>query len=370
MQTSVTEIIENLKNQYSLDLRIQFLFGECSIEMVTNSRELLDDLQHYYKDFVVNSNPAHITVTAIEAPVPDMDYSYTVKHPDPGKSKIKEEYADFMDGRIVRKRLTGMHFIFGGGQHFAVGPAVKNSNQVINFINNRYIQWLVDRGYLLAHAAGIEWKGQGAAFAGFSGMGKSTLALHLMSRGANFISNDRLLVKKNDQSIEMLGIPKLPRINPGTALNNEDLEKVIPASEKENFKDLSGEELWNLEHKYDVFIDQCFGTERFVLSADMNLLVILNWKPNGQPPCFNLVDLNVRRDLLQAFMKSLGLFYDSKKDVAEPDFPEESYLRQLQGCRVLEISGGVDFQKAADVCIKFIENLSFSEEKASQTLKN
>ena len=356
MQSSVLKKISDLKSQFTLDHQIQFLFGGCSIEVVTNSKKLLEDLKHYYKDFVVNSDLAHISVTAIEAPVPDMDYSYTVKQPDPGKSKIKEEYADFIDGRIVRKRLTGMYFLFGGGQHLAVGPAVKNSNQVINFINNRYIQWLVDQGYLLAHAAGIEWDGMGIAFAGFSGMGKSTLALHLMSRGGNFISNDRLLVKKNGQSIDMLGIPKLPRINPGTALNNPDLEKVIPENEKDNFKKLTGEKLWNLEYKYDVFIDQCFGDGRFVLSADMNLLVILNWKPNGHPPSFNLVDLNERRDLLQAFMKSLGLFYDSQDDTEEPEVSEEAYLQQLQGCRVLEISGGVDFQKAVDACIKYIEN--------------
>lgn len=355
MSSSVLEIISNLKSRFTTDHRIQFLFGECSIEVLTNSKELLDDLKFYYKDFVVNSESPQITVTALEAPVPDIGSSYTVKQPDPGKTKIKEEYIDFPDGRIVRKRLTGMHFIFGGGQHLAVGPAIANSNQVINFINNRYIQWLVDQGYLLAHCAGIDWKGRGIAFAGFSGMGKSTLALHLMSRGGNFISNDRLLVKKNGQGVEMLGIPKLPRINPGTALNNPDLEKVIPENEKEQFKELTGDKLWNLEYKYDVFIDQCFGAGRFVLSANMNLLVILNWKPNGEPSSFNLVDLNERRDLLQAFMKSLGLFYDSEDDSAEPEVSEENYLDQLRGCRVLEISGGVDFQKAVDECVKLIE---------------
>ncbi len=356
MQSSVINNILEIKCQFTLDDQIQFLFGGCCIEVVTNSKELLGGLKHYYKDFVVDSDSAHISVTAIEAPIPDMNFFYTVKQPDPGKSKIKEEYVDFLDGRIVRKRLTGMHFLFGGGQHLAVGPAVENSNQVINFINNRYIQWLVDQGYFLGHAAGIEWKGKGIGFAGFSGMGKSTLALHLMSRGGNFISNDRLLVKRNNQSVEMLGIPKLPRINPGTALNNPDLEKVIPENEKVRFKDLTEEMLWNLEYKYDVFIDQCFGAGRFTLSADMNLLVILNWKPNGQPPNFNLVDLNERRDLLQAFLKSLGLFYNLQDDSGEPEVSEEAYLLQLRGCRVLEISGGVDFQKAVDACIKLVEN--------------
>ena len=68
-----------------------------------------------------------------------------MKTPDPGKTKIKEEYVDLDDGRIVRKRLTGMLFVFGGGQNVAVGPCGANLNQVINFINNRYIEWLLCR---------------------------------------------------------------------------------------------------------------------------------------------------------------------------------------------------------------------------------
>lgn len=45
------------------------------------------------------------------------------EEPDPGKSKVKEEYADFPDGRLVRKRLTGMVFVFGEGDHLAMGGA-------------------------------------------------------------------------------------------------------------------------------------------------------------------------------------------------------------------------------------------------------
>ncbi len=352
----VTEIVENLRKEFETSYQLFLKFGQCNICVNLNSQALLKDLEFYYKDFITHSDDTEIQIAAIEAPEPRFPVDYTIKQPDPGKKKVKEEYANLLDGRIVRKRLTGMHFIFGNGNHWAIGPSVKNSNQVINFINNRYIQWLVDRGFLLGHAAGIEWNGRGLALAGFSGMGKSTLALHILSRGGNFVSNDRLLVKKNQNQLKMHGVAKLPRINPGTALNNPNLEKVMSEKDKNLFKTLSPEELWNLEHKYDVFLDQCFGEDRFVLEAKMDCLVILNWDRNKEQMEYQEVNLREREDLLQAFMKSLGLFYENEGSLEvhqqEPGF----YLDNLESCKVMEFKGGVDFDKAAEVCIQILEN--------------
>ncbi len=356
---TITEILENLKKDFVAPHQLHLLFGECPITVHSNSEVLLKDLEFYYRDFIVSSGTPQIQVVAIEAPEPQFGVDYIIKQPDPGKTKIKEEYADLPDGRIVRKRLTGMHFIFGGGNHWAVGPSIKNSNQVINFVNNRYIQWLVDRGYLLAHAAGIEWNGRGLALAGFSGMGKSTLALHILSRGGNFVSNDRLLIKKNLDGLQMHGVAKLPRINPGTALNNLNLENVMSEKDKNLFRTLPPDKLWSLEHKYDVFLDQCFGKNRFVLESHMNCLVILNWDRKNNQMEYQQVNLAERVDLLQAFMKSLGLFYENEDSLEIHKQGPSDYLEHLNGCMVMEFRGGVDFYKAADVCIDILEN-SFS----------
>ena len=60
---------------------------------------------------------------------------------------------------------------------------------------------------------------RGIGIAARAGAGKSTLALHLLSSGLSFVSNDRLLIKAGASGPELAGIPKMPRVNPGTLLN-------------------------------------------------------------------------------------------------------------------------------------------------------
>lgn len=336
-----------------LDSRFCLRFGEARLEVVTNSSSLAGQLKNYFGNFLVSTNgTSDMRVVAIEDPEYCRDYPMQIKPPDPGKVKIKEEYIDLADGRIVKKRLTGMFFYFGGERNIAVGPCEENANQVINFINNRYIQWCLNRGCLLGHAAAVRVGNSGIAMAGFSGAGKSTLALHMMSRGATFISNDRLLIWKAGHGLAMSGVAKLPRINPGTALNNEHLKTVIPPRDRSVFQNLSQEELWQLEHKYDVFIDDVFGKDRFYLQTGMDMLVILNWDRNSSTCMVHEVDISERQDLLEAFIKSPGLFYEPDLDGHETRLSKAAYIDHLSRCRVFECAGGVDFDFAARFCCK------------------
>jgi HprK-related kinase B len=344
----------SLRKRFPTRHRLFLAFDGCSFEIRISNRILLEKLYRYYRPFVAGSGPVDVLITIHQADV-DISAAYTTKMPESGKTKIKEEFVDLPDGRIVRKRLTRMLFVFGGMNNLAIGPCTANDNQVVNFINNRFIEWKLKRGCLLGHAAGVMHNDRGLALAGFSGMGKSTLALHLMTRGTNFVSNDRLMVKNTtNDCVTMCGVAKLPRVNPGTVLNNENLTSVIPAHERQRFSRLFGEDLWSLEHKYDVDIERCYGPERFILSAPLDILVILNWRRNNSPVQANRVTMDERPDLLPAFMKETGLFY-SPADHEPHTFPAESYLELLREVTVIELSGGVDFGRGADICMDFLD---------------
>ncbi len=348
-------LIAQIRDTFPASATLFLRFGQCTLEVQANQEELVEALRDYFKPFVAATGPAEIMVSVHASPEYRLPVEYTVKKPEPGKVKIKEEFFELDGGRIVRKRLTGMLFVFGGGQNVAVGPCGDNLNQVVNFINNRYIEWILCRGCLLGHAAAVVLNGQGLAMAGFSGAGKSTLALHLMNEGATFISNDRLMIAKSKNGLVMHGVAKMPRINPGTALNNPYLRKIMSPDEQDRFAGLPENELWELEHKYDALIDDCYGPERFVLRAGMEGLVLLNWRRNAGPTGVSLVNLAERRDLLPAFMKNVGLFFLPPNGCAMPAPIEEAYIDFLSRCRVLEISGGINFAAATRACVQLTD---------------
>lgn len=350
------EIIRRIREAFPAEIPLCLQLGDCVIEVRMNSDVLKAYLEQYFASFVIPDTEADIRITVHEAGPPRLVFDFHQKAPEPGKSKIKEEYADLPDGRIVRKRLTGMQFVFGGNEHLAVGPCLANPNQVINFINNRYIQWKLHQGGFLAHAAGICVHKRGLALAGFSGMGKSTLALSLLNLGADFISNDRLVVVPANPGLYMHGIAKHPRINPGTALNNPNLKDLIDHEHKARYARLSPEELWNLEEKYDAPVEAFFSGSRFVLGAPMNGLLILNWERGDQrPPVFERIDITRRRDLLRAFRKETGLFYQARHADAPVDRDEDEYADLLSRCQVYEVRGGVDFDRAARFGMEFLK---------------
>ncbi len=345
---------------HELALRINDVY----VRVATNAPELHHKLSRYFGGFLTPDVPEHgvpagadvIRVTAHEAPRRDWGLPFTVKRPDAGKRTVKEEYLDLPDGRMVHKRLTGMLFAFGGGDNVAVGPCIANDNQVVNFINNRYLELMLNRGCLLGHAAAVSHAGRGLAVAGFSGMGKSTLSLRLMSRGATFVSNDRVLVERGGGGAapRCLGIPKQPRINPGTILANPDLAPVLTQEERVTLSALPPDDLWHLERKYDAIISDCFGPGRFVPQAPLDALVILNWRRNGEPLRVRMDSADHRPDLLPAFMKSTGVFYLPGPGGWKNDPGLAEYARALAGVPIIELSGGVDFDGAADACMRFL----------------
>ncbi|HVI03829.1 MAG TPA: HprK-related kinase B [Enhygromyxa sp.] len=333
----------------------------------SNAPRLLAQLQRYFADFrrLDASSLAEARgggllthISAIECDPPDLGArrALEVGEHKPSVRGPKEAYFDTADGRVIHKLRTGMWFLFGRDSsesdcHLAIGPCTENPNQVINFVNNRMIQWALHRGALLGHASAVCHVQPGAplpraiAIAGFSGMGKSTLALHLMNdRRIDFLSNDRVMIhaRRGDAPAELEGVPKHPRINPGTILHNPDLAGVLSDDERTRFERLEPAELWPLEHKYDGLIRECFPTQRFFLRAELVGLVLLDWHHGAGPATAARIDLGQRRELLPALIKEPGLFYrPGPGEVASRD--PDRYLEFLAGLPILELAGGVDF---------------------------
>jgi HprK-related kinase B len=338
------------------DQALYLALGECTLRLRSNSSELISQLERYFSHATCPAAEPDMEITAIERTAPELGIEFIDWKREPGKSGRKDSYFDLPGGRLVRKVRTGMVFLQSETQRIAAGPCLRYDNQVINFINAQYMNWLQHRGWLICHAAGLVHNGRTLGIAGFSGGGKSTLMLHMLENPAiAYLTNDRLFIRADGDTTHAAGIPKLPRVNPGTIVHNPRLHQLIPAQQHESLLAMPRDELWELEDKYDVLIDQVYGPGRITTEAPLAAFLVLNWqRDSDQPLNLQQVDLSERRDLLGAIMKSPGPFYQYPDGTFLQDdtpFDEQAYLDTLEGITVYEASGGIDFDALARRCL-------------------
>ncbi|MCG7982843.1 MAG: HprK-related kinase B [Candidatus Thiodiazotropha lotti] len=332
--------------------------GGFSVAIKSNSRQLLTRLADYFSYLPQRLAEDALEIVAIESDVLETGIQFTDWKREPGKTGRKDAYLELQDGRMILKVRTGMLFLQSRDHCVAAGPCLTYDNQLVNFINSQIMNWLQNRHWLICHAAALMLGKNAVAVAGFSGGGKSTLMLHLMEHPeSRFLTNDRLFLRESDAVVEAVGIPKLPRINPGTVVNNPRLQALIDEPRRSELLAMPKQALWELEEKFDVNVEQFYGKGRIDTSTAVPLagLIILNWhRDSDQPVSMSQVSISGREELLKAVMKSPGPFYQDQSGrflQDEAPLATEPYLALLDRIPVYEVCGGLDFAALTELCI-------------------
>lgn len=352
--TNFLSVLNAIRSRYPATHKLQIAFNNFVVDVFVNNKSLAGALEHYFAEFIVK-NPqraVNTIVTVHDAPPLSLPYAFTLALPPSPHKKIKHEWTELDKGRVVHHRITDMHYLVGNGQNCIAGPCMERKNQVVNFINSRFITNQVDNGYLLGHASAVTANGRGLIICGNSGAGKSTLALHMLTNGADFVSNDRVLIPNNGSN-PFYGTLQQPRINPGTALNNPSLQRILSPEERIEFGRMPPETLWQTEHKFDAIIPECYGKHRFIPHAPLSAVAIMDWRRNSEPMMFEQLTAQEARYFITHMMKKNDLLYVPKnKGYTDPTIND--YIQALKDKPIFILQGGVDFAQATEKLTTFL----------------
>ncbi|MDD9969602.1 MAG: HprK-related kinase B, partial [Myxococcales bacterium] len=357
---NANEVARQLISRFAPEYRMQIRLDDQTIAIACNRADIREQLSRYFRHIVEphDGQEPQVFVLHADTKEPSLASPLTAWAREPGKTRQKEAFAELAGGRLIAKVRTGMQFLVSPERILALGDCRSNLNQVINVINARYITHLLQAGGVLCHAAAAAGAGTGVAFAGVSGAGKSTLMLHCVGRGASFTSNDRLILE-DSHPVRMRGVPKLPRINPGTALSIKELQSILDAERRRELEGWDADALWNLEEKYDVDVETIYGSNRIVHAAPLDGFIVLTWsRTNGTQCRIERLDIDDDPRLLEAICKSPGPFHfdESGQFLSgyQPPSPD-AYREILSRVPIYRIDGGIDFDAAANHALEILQ---------------
>lgn len=350
--------IDQIRNQLAdCNVSQAFYFGDLEIIVHSNSPALLSHLKAYYLSyFKLPPAPTQtLNVSLIDQPAIGASELWVDVPREGGKQGKKEGYLDASDGRWIYKFKTGMCFHQNQFHPIAIGPCLDNVPQVVNFINNQFLNNHLQQDYVLGHAAAFSQDNQVTAIAASSGGGKSTLMLRCLEHpDRDFITNDRILMKQVLDQAQAIGLAKMPRVNPGTLINSPRLKHILPSKRQAELRQLSSATLWHLEEKYDVQIEQEYGPKRIQIQGLLTNLIMLDWSNSSTTEtALEKIDLTEDPVAIDGLRKRPGPFFINKQGKFANDLTQigsyERYQRVLKGVNIYRLTGKVDFDKAYEL---------------------
>lgn len=341
----------SVRRTYRPDHALGLLIGDVPVAVSTNAPRIAERLRDYFEPYVIPRVPTGASAVHLVQGEPVYDAARLRDVPRRLREQgVKEAFYDADGVRVVVKRRTGVTVYVAEPDHYVVGDLLRNFNQAVNLVMTVYAKAMLRRGYIMLHASAIVGASDGVAFASASGFGKSTVALALVERHQHLVTNDRLFARASvNGTVEMVGVPKKPRVNPGTLLRIPSLTPLVPQDERARYAAMTPEDLWALEHKHDVDVDALYGPGTTRLSGMLRAVFLLRWSPLDRGWNVRTLPPGDRAAALEPLLKTAGVY-----DPTPPSATAQHLL--LRGIAdtvaVYDVRGRADVDRLADLVLE------------------
>lgn len=351
MKTDIDAIIARIRERCPPLLRVPFRVGGVPLDLWTNSEDVQRELAAYYAPFQDGpgtDDRAGFRISILEGKADKIvERPARLRRARGGLGRIKEVIHDVPGGRIIEKVSSRLTVFAGEKEWVILGRAADGLHAAVNVVNAAYMRACHGRGLLILHAAAVAWEGRAVAIMGAPGAGKSTAALWCMEEGADYVTNDRLLVGPPPESA-VLGVPKHPRINPGTRLTHPRLLARLAPEERRRLAALPMDELVRLEEKEDAAIEALYGPNRLRIPTRLAGWVFLEWRFGEAPLTASWAAFDVLRPWSGDILRALDPYDGPGGEIGLEEMfgRADACLSRIPGLR---IAGGADFPRLARI---------------------
>jgi HprK-related kinase B len=345
--------LASVRRTYRPDRAFGLLIGGVPIAVDTDAPRIAERLREYFAPYAAPRTPSDPAMPVVHLIQGEPLFDAAKLRDVPRRLReqgVKEAFYDADGFRVVVKRRTGVTIYVAEPDHYVVGDLVRNFNQAVNIVMGVYAKAMSRRGYIMLHASAIVGDVDGVAFASASGFGKSTVALALVERHQHLVTNDRLFARASAAGlVEMVGVPKKPRVNPGTLLRLPSLSPLVTDEERARYAAMTPEDLWALESKHDVDVDVLYGPGTTRLSGNLRAIFLLRWSPLDRGWNVRTLPAQDRASALEPLLKTAGVY-----DLAPPPAAAQHELLRgiAQTVDVYDVRGRADVDRLADLVLE------------------